>query len=135
MIPKVISNEDMSMPFKSLSAAAFAALLTTQAGWAAPDFVTDPNLCQLELMDRQERGMSFDGQFFSEIEYYCEIDVALPALDWRADQTFIKPGFCEEPGALFPTVFVFRTFQSEPERLYVYQGETGTPVIYHLCRE
>lgn len=104
------------------------------AATADTDFVTDAALCPLSSMERHEKGMSFDGQSFWEIEYHCEIDGALPALDWSTDQTFIKAGYCEEPGALMPTVFVFRTFTSEPRVLYVYEGQGGEPVLYHLCK-
>lgn len=121
------------MPRKSIFALCAPLLLLATAATAAPDFVTDAALCPLSLMDRQERGMSFDGQSFWEIEYHCEIDGPLPALDWSTDQTIIKAGYCEEPGALMPTVFVFRAFVTEPRVLYVYEGQSGAPVLYHLC--
>ena len=118
---------------KSLIAATALALLSTPAA-AQMDFVTDPALCGLQLIDRHERGMSFDGQWFSEIEYYCELDRPIPRPDWTRDETHIRPGYCEEPGALFPAVFVLRTFQFEPGLLYVYQGQDGQPQVFHSCR-
>uniref|UniRef100_UPI003B524944 hypothetical protein n=1 Tax=Roseovarius indicus TaxID=540747 RepID=UPI003B524944 len=100
---------------------------------AEMDFVTDRALCGLEMVERHEKGMSFDGKWFSEIEYYCELSEPIPRPDWSGDETHIRPGYCEEPGALFPKVFVLRTFQSEPGVLYVYEDETGAPQTYFLC--
>ena len=115
------------------SLAFIAATLTTPA-FAEMDFATDRKLCPLERFDRQEMGMSFDGKTFSEIEYYCELATPLPEPRWDGFEEHITAGYCEEPGALFPTVFVLRAFDTEPGLLYVYQGETGEPVTYYDCR-
>ena len=87
------------------------------------------------MVERHERGMSFDGTWFSEIEYHCELSEPIPRPDWTGDQTHIRPGYCEEPGALYPKVFVLRTFQSEPGLLYVYEDETGSAQAYFLCSD
>jgi len=100
---------------------------------AEMDFVTDRALCGLTLMQRHEKGMSFDGQVFSEIEYYCELSAPVPRPDFSRDETHIRPGYCEEPGALFPTVFVLRSFASAPGELHVYEGPGGSPQVYYLC--
>ncbi|WP_422025790.1 hypothetical protein [Roseovarius sp.] len=102
---------------------------------AEMDFVTDRALCGLEMIERHERGMSFDGKWFSEIEYSCELSEPIPRPDWTRDATHIRPGYCEEPGALYPKVFVLRTFQSEPGLLYVYEDETGSARAYFLCSD
>ncbi len=97
------------------------------------DFVTDRAICPLSSFERQERGMSFNGRQFWEIEYHCELAEPLSAAVWNSDQTHITPGYCEEPGALFPAVFVLRLFQSEPGILYVYQDQTGEPTVFYQC--
>jgi len=97
------------------------------------DFVTDPAVCDLELFERQERAMTFDGSDFWEIEYHCEVEPITPP-DWTSDQTQIRAGYCEEPGYLYPGVFVFRSHPGEPGKLYVYQDESGEAVIYHSCK-
>lgn len=112
--------------------ALFLAVLTFPAQAAQMDFVTDPALCGLELIERHEKGMSFDGADFWEIEYHCEVQPAVTTPDWKRDITEVRAGYCEEPGAVFPELFVFRSGPSEPGLLYVY-GHNGDPVIYHLC--
>lgn len=112
---------------------ALAALPTCAA--AEMDFVTDRALCGLELIERHEQGMSFDGTWFSEIEYYCELAEPLARPDWQSDITHISAGYCEEPGYLFPDVFVLRAYRSEPGTLYVWQGESGEPTPFFLCKD
>lgn len=118
---------------------ALALVLLALPGGAATagdmDFVTDTALCGLSMIERHDRGMSFDGQEFSEIEYYCVLSESIPRPDWTRDETHIRPGYCEEPGALFPTVFVLRTFRGEPGRLNVYQGQDGSPQTFFLCSD
>ncbi|MEQ9259609.1 MAG: hypothetical protein RIG84_10950 [Roseovarius sp.] len=120
------------MPAFRICAAAALGLAAAPA-LAEMDFVTDPALCGLDLIERHERGMSFDGRFFSEIEYYCALAEPLPRPDWQSNATHISAGYCEEPGALFPGVFVLQTFQTEPGRLYVWQDDSGEAATYHLC--
>jgi hypothetical protein len=116
-----------------------AVLSCLVVSWAVPaaaadmDFVTDRALCGLRMIDRHDRGMSFDGAVFSEIEYFCELAQPMTRPDWQSDTTHVSAGYCEEPGALFPGVFVLRTFQSEPGLLYLWQDETGTPTTFFLC--
>ncbi|UXX84401.1 hypothetical protein [Roseovarius pelagicus] len=97
------------------------------------DFVTDAKLCPLELIDRQEQGMSFDGQDFWEIEYHCALKEPLPVGNLGLEITHVSAGYCEEPGFVYPTVFVIRAFPEEPDVLRVYQGDTGEPTLYHAC--
>lgn len=113
--------------------ALFASLVAATPALAQMDFVTDTALCGLTMMERHERGMSFDGTLFSEIEYYCELATPMARPDWQTDTTHISAGYCEEPGALFPGVFVLRTYQTEPDTLYLWQGETGEPTPFFLC--
>ena len=108
------------------------ACVATSAHATEMDFVTDPSVCGLELIDRHEKAMTFDGANFWEIEYHCEVQPAITPPDWKTDITEVRPGYCEEPGAVFPEMFVFRSGPQEPGLLYVY-GHNGDPVIYHLC--
>ncbi len=113
----------------------FAALLASSFALPAiaeQDYVTDRAVCGLEYIDRSERAMTFNGTEFWEIEYYCEIADPLPPVAGR-DVTHVSAGYCEEPGALFPDVFVIRAFQSEPGILYVYQGDNGESTTFYTC--
>ena len=112
---------------------AFLALSLATPAFAQMDFTTDRKLCPMERFDRQELGMSFDGKTFSEIEYYCELATPLPEPRWDGYEEHITPGYCEEPGALYPKVFVLRAFESEPGILYVFQDDTGEPTVYYDC--
>ena len=110
-----------------------AALLPVTAIAQQLDFVTDPRLCPMELIDRQEEGMSFDGQDFWEIEYHCALKDPLPLKQLGFDLTHVSAGYCEEPGFLTPAVFVIRSFADEPDVLRVYEGESGEPTLYYAC--
>lgn len=113
-----------------------SAMLALWAGTATAqsiDFVTDTKLCGLGDMERQEQGMSFDGEMFYEIEYHCMLANPVTATTWLNTDTHVSPGYCEEPGALYPDVFVIRRFESEPGTLYVYQGDTGEPQMFYAC--
>ncbi|WGW05245.1 hypothetical protein [Tropicibacter oceani] len=96
-------------------------------------FVTDPAMCAMDDMARNEAGMSFDGTGFWAIEYHCEIADPLPLPDWTSFQEHISAGYCEEPGALFPDVFVIRWSEFETGQISVYHGSGGEPETYHLC--
>ncbi len=110
-------------------------LMMTPATAQTLDFVTDPEICGLEYLDRQEKGMTFDGSDFWEIEYHCALANPVTNTTWVNSDTHVSAGYCEEPGALFPDVFVVRRFESEPNTLYVYQGDNGEPTLYHNCRQ
>jgi hypothetical protein len=96
------------------------------------DYVTDTALCGLEYIDRSERGMTFNGAEFFEIEYFCEMSEPMLPVPGR-DATHISAGYCEEPGALYPTVFVIRSFQSEPGTLYVYDSDNSEGTLFYSC--
>lgn len=89
--------------FMRILAAAFG-ILAAQALAAEQDFVTDLALCPLDPIERHEKGLSFDGQFVTEIEWLCEMETPLPQVTWTKDQTFFRMGYCNEPGAVFPGV-------------------------------
>ncbi|MEO0751682.1 MAG: hypothetical protein AAFY25_07750 [Pseudomonadota bacterium] len=110
------------------------ALLLTLAtpALAEMDFVTDPALCGLVRMDRAERGMTFTGQTFFEIEYHCELADPFPPVGVQ-DYTHMSLGYCEAPGEVFPTLFVLRSFASEPGVLYVYEPENSEGTAFFNC--
>jgi len=111
--------------------------LTTSAMAQDLDFVTDKKLCPMERFDRQEQGMTFDGKGFYEIEYHCELAQAVSRSDLDGIDTVVRPGYCEEPGALFPTVFAMRWMQIDVDEnarvLWVYEGSSGEPTTYYDC--
>ena len=124
--------------FKHLLA---AAVLSAGRAFAEMEFVTDAALCALDPVDRLESGATLTATGTSEIEYYCFWD-DLNHIHWQTDQTQIRPGFCNEPGALFPDVFVFQSFRSEPGTLYMYSqsnnqmGENaGQPTLFYACQK
>lgn len=51
----------------------------------------------------------------------------------RRSDDHITAAYCEEPGFLYPTVFVIRTIEGEPGILRVYNGDSGEAVLYHSC--
>ena len=111
-----------------------AAMIATAAPvWAEVDYVTDRSLCALDYIDRSERGMTFNGREFFEIEYFCEMADPFPPVDER-DHTHMSIGYCEAPGELFPTVFVIRSFAFDPGVLYVYQNENSEGTAFFNCR-
>ncbi len=114
-------------------AAAFG-ILAAQALAAEQDFVTDLALCPLDPIERHEKGLSFDGQFITEIEWLCEMETPLPQVSWTKDQTFFRMGYCNEPGAVFPGVFVFMVSEYNPGQLSMYNGDSGEPTEFHLCQ-
>jgi hypothetical protein len=77
-------------------------------------------------------GMTFNGAEFFEIEYFCEMSEPMLPVPGR-DATHISAGYCEEPGALYPTVFVIRSFQSEPGTLYVYDSDNSEGTLFYSC--
>ena len=112
----------------------FSALLPCTANAAGEYlFVTDPAMCAMGSMARDEAGMSFDGRDFWAIEYHCGLAEPVPMPAWTEPETHIRMGYCEEPGALFPTLFVFRWDRFERGVMHVYEGDGGMPTIYHDC--
>lgn len=66
------------------------------------------------------------------IEYYCEFDHPI-TFEWT-NSTQIRPGYCEEPGPyIMPAVFVIRMYESEPDRVYVYQSGSDEAQVFYLC--
>jgi hypothetical protein len=108
-------------------------LLPTVA--SAFDFVTDPAMCDMEPMARNEAGMTFDGKSFWTIEYHCELTDALPLPDWTTYGATARVGYCEEPGFITPQIFAFHWTDFDPRQLRVVEGPQGEPVTYHLCEE
>ena len=112
----------------------FIAIATFAAPVAAElDYVTDRTLCGLAPIDRSERGMTFTGKNFYEIEYFCELADPMPPLD-GSDTTHMSIGYCEAPGDVFPTVFVLRSFRSEPNVLYVYESDNSDGTVFFNCQ-
>lgn len=110
---------------------ALAATILAAPASAHMDYVTDPALCPLPYIDRSERGMTFDGEAFFEIEYSCQLaDRYEPE---RGDHTHMSLGVCEAPGEVIPTMFVLRGFASEPGVLYVYEPENTEGTQFFNC--
>lgn len=103
------------------------------AASAGQDFVTDLALCPLDPLDRNERGQSFDGHYITEIEWLCELETPLPVVTWEKEQTFFRLGYCNEPGAVYPGVFVFMVSDYSPNQLSLFHGDSGEPTVFHLC--
>ncbi|MEQ9695254.1 hypothetical protein [Shimia sp. SDUM112013] len=105
----------------------------------AQEFMDDPSKCALLKADDRigavaDGAMILHATGMDSIEYYCEFSPAI-AFDWSGDaETQTRLGFCEEPGPfVFPTLFAFRMYGSEPGRVYVHADQTGEGRAFTLC--
>ena len=104
---------------------AFAAI-----GTASPEFVTDPAMCGMDIGQSQEMGMRLYEDSMWTIEYSCEWD---EPITFTPSSPQIRPGYCAEPGYIYPTVFVFAVEPLEGEAVYVFEGDSGEPTTFYRC--
>lgn len=118
-------------------------ILATTAQAEPMQFVDDPKACTAlrsgeggnDVISAVADGaMILTREGMDSIEYYCEFAPAI-AFDWTEDaSTQVRLGFCEEPGPyITPTVFAFRMYNSEPNLVYVHEGEASEGHVFSLC--
>ncbi|MEL7011642.1 MAG: hypothetical protein AAFO72_00015 [Pseudomonadota bacterium] len=112
---------------------AMAVVILAGPALAEMDYVTDRALCDLDYVDRSERGMTFTCREFFEIEFYCELKEPFPAVDGQGS-THMSIGYCQAPGEVFPQVFVVQSFAIDPDVLYIYQNENSEGTAFFNCR-
>ncbi len=118
---------------KLIASTAVAVVIAATSVLAAEmDFVSDRAMCDLDDSSRLELGMTMRADGVFTIEYGCFYE-PLDPIDWSTTQTQVKVGYCNEPGLIFPGVYVFLTSQYEPGVMNFYEGDSGERQVYYDC--
>ncbi|KMW58045.1 hypothetical protein AIOL_003015 [Candidatus Rhodobacter oscarellae] len=115
-------------PALSAIALAFGASVAS----AAPQLVTNPQMCGLSAIDGQELGMTLTASEMFEIEYYCAFEPPVE-FRWDGDVTTTRLGYCSEPGLIEPILVTFQFGSYEPGVVNLWWQGGDAPTRFLAC--
>lgn len=95
---------------------------------ALTDLPAEEHLSQIIHND----GMALMSDGIWAIEYNCQFDREIEFV-WSDGPRQIRPGYCEEPGSVYPTVFVIEMWDGEQGLARVWQQGEEEPTEFFAC--
>ncbi|WP_425051940.1 hypothetical protein [Psychromarinibacter sp. S121] len=115
-----------------LPAIALSLAATLPAAAQTSRLATDPAMCGYWEGEGPEDAMVLTETTMEGIETFCEFEPALP-LNWDADRTFSRLGYCASPGYIAPVMIAFQYGTWEPGVIEVWFQDADGPLIFTAC--